>query len=140
MNIEEFIESELKKPAGEISKDFSDSVLSQISAIKKRDADMDALFAMKQFPLPGFCDRVMEAISNLSSFKIFYTRAVKFCEALAAAAGLAATMFVYYDIGKANSEAVLTESDYAQISEITDEINSTYVLLAQESVLDILNM
>ena len=33
------------------------------------------------------------------------------------------------------------ENNYhAKISEITDEINSTYVLLAQESVLDILNM
>ena len=134
-NLDEFIDNALKQTKEiPISQEWTDSIMRQISDIKNCDKLSEQFFKPKNFALLGFTDKIISAIKAQSSTFVF-PKFAKYFGVFATAACL--TLAVYINLESRFFVPTVSEADYAQMTEMLDEINSTYILIAQESIYDL---
>lgn len=140
-NTDKIIDMLLKKTPLEPSVCFTDRAISAIADLKLADAVTEAKIdnLLKKpcgIEAPRLADAVIAAISMQKGGKFQTFMSWVTGSAVAACAALA----IFWSAPGSNSAGIPSYSDYAQMSDIADEISALSVLLAQEEYMDILNL
>ena len=140
-NTDKIIDMLLKKSPLEPSVCFTDRAISAIADLKLADAVTEAKIdnLLKKpcgIEAPRLADAVIAAISMQKGGKFQTFMSWVTGSAVAACAALV----IFWSAPGSNSAGIPSYSDYAQMSDIADEISALSVLLAQEEYMDILNL
>ena len=133
--IDGYLEAQIPPP----SPLFADAVMAAARIQAQKDRNSDSLSDSLLSRLRDFPAITEETMARLAEMKSSIGNSILAYSSAAAVAACAA-LVIFWSAPGSNSAGIPSYSDYAQMSDIADEISALSVLLAQEEYMDILNL